>query len=362
MILILKDFNNKFITDGPSISIKNGLSQSRLKEKIYIFNRITEKRSDYINLFVPKQKIETYYYKNLIDFFFLFIKNFKVFKNSKNIKFNCIYDYIGCLFLTFLIFLFNISKPKKQYFLRGMANKNILVHKKILKIIYLKILELLILIKNSSLVCTSNYEALSCKYMFSRKFIYEIIYNKVNKKYIKNKFYKIKKKEKELNILFLSNITWKKNFDYVYKILVGLDFKVNLSIYGTCFKNKSYFNGLCKKLQKKHNVIYFGAYKQKNIDNIFRKSHLLFLPTIDENFGHTIVETLFHYRPCLISNNTPWNDLHFYNAGLAVPLEFSETYSNYLRYIYLMNQKKYNQMCLLSFNYINQKINKNKNF
>jgi hypothetical protein len=362
MILILKDFNNKFITDGPTTSIKNQLCQSRLKEKIYIFNRITEKRSDYINLFVPKKKIETYYYKNLINFLLLFIKNFKVFKNSKNLQFHCIYDYVGCLFLSFLIFLFNISKPEKQYFLRGMANKNILAYKKIIKLIYLKILEILILNTSSSIVCTSNYERLSAKHMFNKKFIYNIIHNKVNKKYIKNKFYKIKKKEKELNILFLSNLTWKKNFVYVYEILFSLDFKVNLSIYGTCFKDKSYFNGLCKKLQKKHNVIYFGAYKQKNIDNIFRKSHLLFLPTLDENFGHVIVENLFHYRPCLISNNTPWNDLHFYNAGLAAPLEFRETYSNYLRYIYLMNQKKYNQMCLSSFNYINQKINKNKDF
>ena len=58
-----------------------------------------------------------------------------------------------------------------------------------------------------------------------------------------------------------------------------------------------------------HDVKYFKSYKYENLSKIIINNHLLFLPTIDENFGHVIVETLLHSRPCLISNNTPWNDI-----------------------------------------------------
>ena len=48
----------------------------------------------------------------------------------------------------------------------------------------------------------------------------------------------------------------------------------------------------------------------------------------------TIVECLLSYRPCLISNNTPWNDLNFYNAGYALPLEAVHTYVNVIRFLF----------------------------
>jgi hypothetical protein len=239
-----------------------------------------------------------------------------------------------------------------------MVNDNVLVKKKIQKIIYLNLARLFM--EKATIIYTSNYEKEnSIKFFKNNKYI--IINNKIDNKFIKIKNNKIYKKPNHLKILFFSNLIWKKNFDFVYRILKDLDFNIELNIYGKCCINSKYFSKMILDLKKKHKVTYNDYYSNKNKSKIFFSHHLFFLPTIDENFGHAIVENFLHYRPCLLSNNTPWNDNAFFNAGRSYSLNKTDSFRQTIKYFYLMNQKKYNSICKNSKNYILEKL-KNKDF
>ena len=114
-------------------------------------------------------------------------------------------------------------------------------------------------------------------------------------------------------------------------------------------------------LRKKHKVNYYNYYSKENKSKIFFSNHIFFLPTIDENFGHAIVENFLHYRPCLLSNNTPWNDNHLFRAGHSCSLDNLDCFKKSLKFFYNLNQNQFNLICKSSKKYITQKL-QNKNY
>jgi len=61
-------------------------------------------------------------------------------------------------------------------------------------------------------------------------------------------------------------------------------------------------------------------------------SYNLFLaPTLDENYGYSIIEALGAGVPVLISDRTPWRDLEKYQAGWVVELENLARFSEILK-------------------------------
>jgi hypothetical protein len=349
-LLITKDLNNK-IKFGPSASIINELKYNKKNyRKIYIIDHSFSEEVVWND-----KKINNIVIKNLVDLIKKINLILKVVKNSDQIEFHCIFDVL--LFFPLIILLYIYKKEFKIY-LRGMVNDNVLVKKKIQKIIYLNLARLFM--EKATIIYTSNYEKEnSIKFFKNNKYI--IINNKIDNKFIKIKNNKIYKKPNHLKILFFSNLIWKKNFDFVYRILKDLDFNIELNIYGKCCINSKYFSKMILDLKKKHKVTYNDYYSNKNKSKIFFSHHLFFLPTIDENFGHAIVENFLHYRPCLLSNNTPWNDNAFFNAGRSYSLNKTDSFRQTIKYFYLMNQKKYNSICKNSKNYILEKL-KNKDF
>jgi glycosyltransferase involved in cell wall biosynthesis len=47
----------------------------------------------------------------------------------------------------------------------------------------------------------------------------------------------------------------------------------------------------------------------------------MLLPTLGENFGHSIIEALSAGLPVIISNRTPWKNLMVEGVGADLPLE-----------------------------------------
>ena len=107
--------------------------------------------------------------------------------------------------------------------------------------------------KKTKLIATSIYEKNLAYQIFNRKFVIDIRPNLVDNKIISAKQKKIKKKKKSLKIFFMSNITWKKNFEFVFKILKELDFAVTLNIYGSVYENPSRFEKYINPNKKENN-------------------------------------------------------------------------------------------------------------
>lgn len=55
---------------------------------------------------------------------------------------------------------------------------------------------------------------------------------------------------------------------------------------------------------------------------------LFFLPTRGENYGHVVAEALAAGTPVLLSDTTPWRNLHELQVGWDLPLEDIEGFRN----------------------------------
>ena len=83
----------------------------------------------------------------------------------------------------------------------------------------------------------------------------------------------------------------------------------------------------------------------------------LFISTSkNENFGHTIVESLATGLPILISENCPWNNLEKYNAGFRLPLTNS-LFKEKLIYFNEMKPGYYREFNNGSRNYYDKFVN-----
>lgn len=68
------------------------------------------------------------------------------------------------------------------------------------------------------------------------------------------------------------------------------------------------------------------------------------MPSIGENFGHSIFESMSAGTPVIISNNTPWKNLESLNIGWDISLENEHKFADTIIYCSKMNQEEYDSM------------------
>ena len=109
-------------------------------------------------------------------------------------------------------------------------------------------------------------------------------------------------------IVFASRISPKKNLHYLIESLVHTVSSCELVIYG-CIDDPLYWKSCLALLNSlPTNVVwhYFGDYSPSDLIKVFGESDLFVFPTLSENFGHVIFESLSYGCPVLISPHTPW--------------------------------------------------------
>ena len=130
----------------------------------------------------------------------------------------------------------------------------------------------------------------------------------------------ITKEKYDLRLFFLSRISPVKNLHVALEALVALDeFKGNIvfDIYGR-HEDSSYVqfcSNLIKKMKSNIQVQFKGEIENHILGDILPGYHFLFLPTANENFGHSILESLQCACPVIISNRTPWRNLQKIGCG-----------------------------------------------
>jgi glycosyltransferase involved in cell wall biosynthesis len=126
----------------------------------------------------------------------------------------------------------------------------------------------------------------------------------------------------QLDILFLSRITPKKNLHLVIESLRGLAGDITLHIVGP-IDDRHYWER-CRKstltLGANIRIDYSGPVTASEVAGCFARHGLFFLPTANENFGFVILEALLAGCPVLISDQTPWRDLREKGVGWDLPL------------------------------------------
>jgi glycosyltransferase involved in cell wall biosynthesis len=146
-----------------------------------------------------------------------------------------------------------------------------------------------------------------------------------------------------LRIVFLARITPIKNLDFAIRVLSQVRAKVSFSLYGPVV-DKSYWKHCqdqFKSLPSNICVTYHGPVNHIETPQILKSSHLLFLPTLGENFGHVIAESVTQGTPVLISDQTPWRDLQQHGAGWDFPLSDPDQFTRQIEAIASMPAAAY---------------------
>ena len=136
----------------------------------------------------------------------------------------------------------------------------------------------------------------------------------------------------EFKVIFVSRISRKKNLSYLLDCMSYLDIPVSLNIFGP-IEDEKYWTECeekIKALPANIQVTYGGSIDHADISPLFSEHDLFFFPTLGENFGHVIIESLSSGTPVLISDQTPWKT-DGEGACYAFPLNKPELFVNVLR-------------------------------
>ena len=125
-----------------------------------------------------------------------------------------------------------------------------------------------------------------------------------------------------LRLAYVSRITPKKNLEAALRALAGVRGDVSFDVHGTV-DDEGYWLS-CKsamaRLPKGVTVRHLGALHPDRVLETFAAHDFSVLPTLGENFGHVILESLLAGCPVLLSDRTPWPDLGIAGAGFTLPL------------------------------------------
>lgn len=123
-------------------------------------------------------------------------------------------------------------------------------------------------------------------------------------------------------LVFISRITPKKNLTYAIEVLRQLDLPVVLDIYGP-HEDEAYWQQcrlLIADLPPRIQVNDCGTLEHDEIAPTFARYAAFLFPTLGENYGHVIFESLAAGCPVLVSDQTPWQDLAEKKVGWVIPL------------------------------------------
>ncbi len=246
----------------------------------------------------------------------------------------------GFFSIPFTIYVGLFSGVRRILHTRGMIHPEALAKKKLKKWVYLFLLNQLEFFKKIEF-CVSDEKEFSNLMQW---------YPKARKAWIVSNFPKInaevkpiEKKVGELKMATIALISPMKNHLKVIKALVNFSGKINWDIYGPV-KDFAYWE-LCKREIKENNleskITYYGELKPELVSETIQKYHLIVQPSESENFGHSLMESLFQGRPIITSHNTPWDFLLENSAGFNTELNV-DSLTNSIKIFANMEQGKYN--------------------
>lgn len=171
----------------------------------------------------------------------------------------------------------------------------------------------------------------------------------------------IRKKEKnKIKIIFLSRICRMKNLILAIDILKNIgEIEIQFDIYGNK-EEIGYWDECETKLKAlPFNVAwkYCGECDSKNVPYVFANYDIFLFPTLGENFGHVISESLLGGCLPIISDMTPWQDLDKYNCGNVIPIDDTDKFVSAIKNYAEMDNNEFCKYVINAQNYI---LNRNK--
>lgn len=168
----------------------------------------------------------------------------------------------------------------------------------------------------------------------------------------------IEKKPGELKLIFLSRISRKKNLKFALEVLNNIvQTNITLDIYGP-IEDSQYWHeceSIIQVLPKNINARYCGVVEPDNVPITFAQHHAFLFPTLNENFGHVILEALNAGCMVVTTPSVPWNDLEQYGCGFNLCLDQNNVWKEKIEKIIGFNQEAFIQFCHSAAGYSDHK-------
>ncbi|MGL4597624.1 MAG: glycosyltransferase family 4 protein, partial [Bacteroidia bacterium] len=204
---------------------------------------------------------------------------------------------------------------------RGMTAKSAMRIKWLKKKLFLIYARFKGLYKNITFHASTEIEAKDIRRLFGAKAKIEIAGNLPRLLFVREELKQVKEKN-HLRLISVARIAPEKNTLFALMCLNHVKARVHLDFYGPVYQQAYYEQCLeYVKLLPEHVTVNFcGAIAGTELAKHYAQHDVLFLPTLGENFGHTILEAMQCGVPVLISDQTPWRDLEAKRAGWDFPL------------------------------------------
>ncbi|MFI5141216.1 MAG: glycosyltransferase, partial [Bacteroidia bacterium] len=283
---------------------------------------------------------------------FYFSDDFISFKNLRSVVEKVEYDsvylnsFFSKRFTIYPLLLKKIGAIKKPMLIapRGMLSSGALNLKAKKKNTFIGLAKLSSLYKNVIWHATSVQEETDIKIIFGTKTSVHKISNltlpptKNRTDYSKN--------SNEVKICCVARISKVKNILFALEVLQNIKTgTIEFDLYGPA-EEVDYFK-LCKELAAKlpYNITvnFKGDLQGDEVEQTLKNYHLFFLPTLNENFGHAIVEAMLNGCIPLISDTTPWRNLQVQNVGWDIALNEKEKFATAITEVLQLSQTDFEQ-------------------
>lgn len=334
---------------GPQQTIMNIVDVFGSKTNIYILthNYDMGEQEPY-----PDIRYDTWTTVGKAQVYYSSKKNFNMSFLKKMVnQFDLVYlcgPYCDYSYKTLLLNRLKCIKAKVVLAPMGSFSNGALSHKKLKKEVFWMVFRWLGLYNNIMWSFTSEMERQEASLCIGKKntSMYYIAED-LPRRYISLKDKKnTNKKSGNLKIIFLSRICPQKNLlqaiHMLYKVRGNIQFdifgpKEDLSYWKIC---ENELNNLSSSIKWN----YCGEIKPERILDIFLIYDVFLLPTMGENYGHVIYESLVAGCIPLISDRTPWENLEDNECGYSTPLEDIDLYIERIqKYVDMDNPELYKQ-------------------
>lgn len=255
-------------------------------------------------------------------------------------------------FSIYPLLLAKLIKPKRIIVsARGMLSPHALAIKSTIKKGYLLGAKSLGLFHNVKFHATNDEEAFYIKQVLGKNCDVHAVENLPRK--MNNDSFVTDKNDSEIRLVSFARISPEKNTLYAIECLKYCKEHVIYHIYGQ-INSPSYWHE-CElaimKLPNNVSVEYKGSVSPKEMSNVYRQYHFLFLPSTGENFGHAILESFMNSSPVIISNRTPWKSLRDKNIGWDLPLDNKQAFAAVIDKCVRLSREQYVCMANNAYNF-----------
>lgn len=163
----------------------------------------------------------------------------------------------------------------------------------------------------------------------------------------------------EGRFVFLSRIHPKKNLLFAISLFKEIEGKAQFDIYGP-IEDEDYWDQCqeeIKRLPESVRVEYKGLVSHDLVHEVLSQYDAFLFPTLSENYGHVIAESLMVGTPVLISDQTPWTDVNDNNTGWAYNLREEGKFVEAIRYMIYIDNYEMEQFSISTKKFARHKMN-----